>query len=107
MAEIKISEATWSQVDDKDKKLIHEILKEAGSLKKEDQIVGSAEIQAYSEDEDIINLRWNPVKDLCKSACNVAAATAAGVCTAETAGVALVACLAAAEEGRKLCRGRC
>ncbi|MCE7030493.1 hypothetical protein [Jiella avicenniae] len=42
----------------------------------------------------------------CKIACDAAAAAAAAAC-ASFSGPALVACLAAVEEGRKYCRSKC
>ncbi|QWG70251.1 hypothetical protein EXW32_28125 (plasmid) [Bacillus mycoides] len=108
MAKIKISEETWSQVHEDEKKKIHNILIEAGSIDKGDEIVGDTVIPAHKEDEDIMTISWNikklhPPKDICKAACNVAAAA----CTAGTEGIGLAACLAAANAAKDLCRDRC
>ncbi|MEH6847837.1 MULTISPECIES: hypothetical protein [Bacillus cereus group] len=107
MAKIKISEETWSQVHEDEKKKIHNILIEAGSIDKEDKIVGDTAIPAHKEDEDIMTISWNLKKDLCKATCDVIAATAAAACTAGTEGFGLVACLAAADAAKDLCRDRC
>ncbi|MEB9613445.1 hypothetical protein P4J23_25980 [Bacillus cereus] len=107
MAKIKISKETWSKVHEDEKKKIYNILIEAGSIDKEDEIVGDTAIPAHKEDEDIMTISWNPKKDLCKVACNVAAATAAAACTAGTEGIGLAACLAAANAAKDLCRDRC
>lgn len=107
MAKIKISEETWSQVHEDEKKKIHNILIEAGSIDKGDEIVGDTVIPAHKEDEDIMTISWNPKRDFCKSKCNVLAAAAAAACTAGTEGIGLAACLAAADAAKDLCRDRC
>jgi len=106
MSEIKINATQWNAVSPEDQQKITEGLREAGSLRPEDVIVGDATIPEFTKSTQL-EVMWNPLEDICKAACDVAAGTALAWCTANTAGIGLAACIAAAEVARKECKKRC
>jgi hypothetical protein len=106
MADIKVNKAQWDSVTDDDKKKIIDGLRTTGALKDGDKITGDANTAAFTKDTNLHPL-WNPLKDVCKAACDSAAVAAVAWCTANTAGVGLVACLAAAEAARQECHRKC
>ncbi len=106
MADISVNSAQWEALSAEEQKKITMGLQSTGAMKADDRIVGDPNVAPFTEDTELAPM-WNPLKDLCKAGCDVAAATAAAWCTANTAGVGLVACLAAAEAARNVCRDRC
>lgn len=106
MAEIRINAEQWNSVSSTEQQKILEGLRGTGALGPEDVIVADAAAPAFTEDT-VMQPMWNPIKDLCKAACDTAAGMAVAWCTANTGGIGLAACLAAAEVARTHCRGRC
>ena len=106
MAEILVNKGQWDAVSSEERSRITEALRSSGAIREEDSIVGSPDVEAFTEDTQMEPM-WNPIREPCKAACDVAATAAAGWCTANTAGVGLAACLAAAEAARRECRKRC
>lgn len=106
MADIKINKQQWDALSQEDQKAITDGLRSTGGLKIGDRIVGDPNVPPFDENTQFAPM-WNPIKDLCKAACDLAAGTAAAWCTANTAGAGLVVCLAAAEAARQECHNRC
>lgn len=106
MATISVNQKQWDAVDDAEKKRITEALIENGALQPGDQVVGDPNEPPFDENTKMEPM-WNPIKDVCKALCDTAAAGAVAWCTANTAGVAFAACVAAAESARRECRRKC
>jgi len=106
MAEIKINENQWNAVSADEQRKIIDGLRSTGALQPDDVIVGDPSVPEITE-ETVFAPMWNPLKDLCKAGCDIAAAAALAWCTANTAGVGLAACIAAAELARAECKRRC
>ena len=98
MADIQVSLEKWNEVDAQERDRIVQGLRDSGILKAEDHLVPAAGIHMEG---------WNPIKDLCKAACDVAAGSAIAWCTANTAGAGTALCIAAAEAAREACKSRC
>jgi len=105
MADLLINKDEWDAVPAAEQKAIIDGLIQAGTLRPGERVVGDPSVPASTSRsaED----RWNPIKDICKIACDAAAGAGAAWCTANTVGVGLVACIAAAEVARQECRKRC
>lgn len=101
MADVKIDKSKWDALSDEEKRKITDGLIKAGTLKSGDNIVGDAVVGTS------VQPAWDPVGDICRGACDVAAGVGAAWCTANTVGVGLIACLAAAEAVRNECRNHC
>lgn len=100
MTEIAVSQSKWDAVESSERDRILAGLRTTGSLNDDDVIVpeaGMADTEAF----------WDPIGDLCKAACDVAAGAAVAWCTANTGGAATALCIAAAESARQECRRRC
>ncbi|WP_406609467.1 hypothetical protein [Agarivorans sp. JK6] len=106
MSDIKVNKGQWDSISTDEQNRITDALVDSGALKKGDKIIGSDSVPVFDENTPM-ELSWNPLKDLCKAACDVAAATALAWCTANTGGVALAACIAATEATRRECKNRC
>lgn len=106
MAEIKVNKDQWEAITADEQAAIFDGLRKTGAIKIGDRIVVDPVAPPFTENTEMEPM-WNPLKDLCKAACDVAAATGAAWCTANTAGLGLVACLAASEAARQVCRDRC
>ena len=106
MAQIRINKAQWEAVADSDKEAIIQGLRSTSALKIGDTIISDEDTPALTEDT-LLEPMWNPLKGICKAACDVAATAAVAWCTANTVGVGLVACIALAEAARGECRNRC
>jgi hypothetical protein len=106
MAEVKVNEGQWNSLPEDEQNRIREALVGTGAMRSEDVIVGDPNVPEFTGDT-VMEPMWNPIKDICKAGCDIAAASAAAWCTANTAGLGLAACLAAAEAAREACRGRC
>lgn len=106
MADVKINAQQWNSVSKEEQQRIENALRETGALKAGDRIVGAEDVPPFTADTELAPM-WNPIKDVCKVACDSAAAAAVAWCTANTAGVGLAACVAAAEAARQVCRDRC
>jgi len=100
MANIKVSQSDWNSISDAEKKAIQDGLTKAGTLRPGDTIVGDPA-------STTVTPQWDPVGDLCRIGCDVAAGAGAAWCTANTAGAGLAVCLAAAEAVRQECRRHC
>jgi len=104
MADVKINQQQWDVLSQEDQKAITKGLRESGTLRVGDHIVGHPSIPPFDERT---HLQPNDIlKDLCKVACDVAAKNAEAWCYAN-AGASLPVCLAAVESARQLCRARC
>lgn len=103
---VKVNKAQWESVPAQERERIIEGLISVGALVPGDKIIGDDTMPPFTE-ESVIELCWNPLKEPCKIACDAAAGAAFAWCTVNTAGAALVACYAAAEAGRNLCRDKC
>jgi hypothetical protein len=106
VAQITLNKAQWDAVPPEEQQRIIAGLKTTGALQQDDNIDVSAEAPMFTENS-VIEPMWNPIKDLCKVACDTAAAAGVAWCTANTAGIGLAACVAAAEAARRACRDRC
>jgi hypothetical protein len=106
MSEIKVNRAQWDAVAAGDQRKIVEGLKTAGALKPADVVIADSGVPAFTRDT-VMQPMWNPIKDLCKAGCDVAAAAAFAWCTANTAGVGLAACMAVANGAREACHRAC
>lgn len=106
MANLLVNADQWNSISIEEQQKIVTGLRTVGSLKAEDNIVGDATTDPYDPDQRI-TLEWNPIKDVCKIACDVAAGTAAAWCTANTVGVGFALCITAAELARNKCRDSC
>jgi len=106
MADVKVNKGQWDAVSSADQKAIIDGLRKTGALQSGDRIVTDPNVAPFDENTQMEPM-WNPIKDLCKVACDTAAAAGVAWCTANTAGVALAACIAAAEAARNVCRDRC
>jgi len=104
MADLLINKDEWDAVSPAEQQAITDGLIQSGSLRPGDRIVGDPSVPTSSSRT---GERFDPFGDLCKAACDVVAGSAAGWCTANTAGAGLAACLAAAEIARNECRNRC
>jgi hypothetical protein len=98
MADIAVSANQWNEVSADERERIVQGLRQSGILGAEDKLVPSGDIKAQG---------WNPIKDICKAACDVAAGTAIAWCTANTGGAATALCVAAAEAAREECKRHC
>lgn len=101
MAEVKVNKGQWDALGAQEQKQIQEGLVKSGAIREGDTIVGDTSVHATQHPQ------WNPIQDLCKAACDVAATSGAAWCAANTAGAATALCLAAAEAARQECRNRC
>lgn len=99
MANIPISPEQWASVSDEDRKRIEGAFRQLGLMRESDNLVRTEGAAAAVE--------WDPIKDLCRAACDTAAGAAVAWCTANTGGAATVLCIAAAEAARQECRRRC
>ncbi len=106
MADIKVNKQQWDALSQEEQEAIIDGLRSTGGLKIGDRVVGDPNEPPFDENTQLEPL-WNPIKDVCKALCDSAAAAAFAWCSANTAGVGLVACLAVAESARQECRKRC
>lgn len=106
MADILVNEEQWKSLSKDDQDKIEKGLLSTGAMKTGDQIVGDPAAPVFDKDTEMEPL-WNPIKDICKAACDVTAVLAVGWCTTNTAGLGLSVCLAAAEGIRRECRKHC
>ena len=106
MAEVRVNEAQWNAVPEGERKRIVDGLRQSGALQPGDTVVADASAPEMTADTPFEPM-WNPLKDVCKAGCDVVATTAMAWCTANTAGLGTVACIAAAEAARNACKDRC
>lgn len=106
MADIKVNKDQWGALGEDEQQKITKGLKGCGVIQESDTIVGSEQISPFDKQTQLEPM-WNPLQDLCKSACDVAAGGALAWCTANTVGIGLAACLAAAEAARQECKNHC
>ncbi len=106
MADIKVNKEQWESVAPEEQTKITEGLRSTGIIRDEDFIVGDESVVEFDKDTEFAPLS-NPIKELCKAGCDIAAGSAIAWCTANTVGVGLAACLAAAEVARNECKKRC
>lgn len=98
MAKIPVPQARWDAVPEAERQKIEEGLRSVGALGADDHIApGDPSLVAA----------WDPVGDLCRIGCDVAAGAALAWCTANTGGVATALCVAAAEAAREECKRHC
>lgn len=106
MADILVNKAQWEALSKDERDKITKGLTECGALSDKDSVVGDASVAPFDENTQLQPL-WNPLQDLCKAACDVAAGTALAWCTANTVGIGLAACIAVAEAARNECKNNC
>lgn len=106
MTDIVINKEQLDAVDSEEQQRITSALIEAGAMQQGDQIIGDVSAPAVDENTEIA-FSFNPFKEGCKILCDGAAGTGLAWCTANTVGVGLIACVAAAEAARKECKKRC
>ena len=112
MAEIRVNAEQWNAIPGDEQNRIVAALREVGALNVEDQIIPDPSEAPFTE-KTPFDLVGNPLKAkgmreaICKAACDAVAAQAVIWCTANTAGAGLVACLAAVEGVRQVCRRAC
>jgi hypothetical protein len=99
MAIIQVPKDHWDAVSEADRRKIEEGLRSMGSLQAGDSLSPDPQLH--------VSPSWDPVKDLCNAACDVAAGAALAWCTANTAGTATALCIAAAEAAREECKRHC
>lgn len=104
MADLLINKDEWDAVSPAEQQAITDGLIQSGSLRPGDRIVGDPSVPTSSSRT---GERFNPFKPICEAACDLTASGAVAWCTANTVGVGLAACLAAAEIARNECRNRC
>ena len=116
MATIKVNLNIWDKASEDEKAEVLYHLKKHNVLKEEDEIVGDPDTKAPDANTPLYSatfgdvmlekgMKWNPLRDICKAACDVAAATATAACTAS--GPGLAACLIAIAAARSACRDAC
>ena len=101
MAELRVQ--GWNSLSESDKAKITEGLIKIGSVRPGSPLVDAGAAPSAAN----ITAAWDPIGDLCRAACDVAAGAAAAWCTANTAGVATAVCFAAAAAAREECRKHC
>ncbi|ABM03214.1 hypothetical protein Ping_1396 [Psychromonas ingrahamii 37] len=106
MTDIKVNKEQWDAVSADEQQRITEGLIGTGVMQEGDRIIGSDSEPKFDKNT-LMEKGWNPLKDICKAGCDVAAGAALGWCTANTVGVGLVACIAAAEVARRECKKHC
>lgn len=106
MTNVTVNKQQWDSLDESERQKITKGLRESGAILESDSIIGSDAIAPFDAQTQLEPM-WNPLQDLCKAACDVAAGTALAWCTANTAGVGLAVCAAAAEAARQECKNRC
>ncbi|MDQ8698871.1 hypothetical protein [Hyphomicrobium sp. LHD-15] len=106
MTDIKVNKHQWDNVSEAEKEKIVSGLRATGALRATDRIIGDPGVPEFTA-ETLLEPQWNPLKDLCKAACDTVAAAAVAWCTANTGGAATAVCIAAAEAARQACRDRC
>jgi hypothetical protein len=99
MTTIQVPKVHWDAVSDSDRRKIEEGLRAVGSLHAGDTLSPDSQLHAAPS--------WDPGKDLCNAACDVAAGAAITWCIANTAGTATALCIAAAEAARTECKRHC
>ncbi len=112
MARLLVNAQQWQAIPENMRQEIIEGLQGVGSLDADDEIVADEASEPFTEDSVLRPMQnplkgWNPLKDICKAACDATAASAAAWCAANTAGAATAACILVAEAARKKCRSRC
>lgn len=110
-AEIKLNKSQWDAVSKEEQQKIITGLKQTKLLGLGDTIVGDPNAQEFDNQKEFAPLT-NPIiggvfSGPCKLACDIAAASALTWCGANTVGLALTACIAAAVLGRDECKKRC
>lgn len=100
MSDIVVNQTLWDAVVPKERDLILAGLRKSGSFTDGDVIVPSVNPLAEKPN-------WDPIGDLCRAACDVAAGAALAWCDANTAGAGTALCIAAAEAAREECRRHC
>lgn len=103
----------WSALTREEQAEITDILRATGLLGDGDELISSPEESAadVAGIEELklrlprIRIPVPGLRDLCRAACNAAAALASTACTGSA--VAVAACLVAVEAGRQECRRRC
>lgn len=105
-ADIRLNADQWNAVSLAEQRQIEMGLKQSGALRPEDKIVADAEIPAFTGETQMARL-WNPIENACKALCDVAANAGIAWCTDKMEGIGMVACIAAAETVRQLCRDKC
>jgi hypothetical protein len=104
MSDITVSNQ-WDAISKDEQEKITNGLRSCGSLKPGDNIV-SGSTKSFDPDSPI-SIQWDPIGDICRIGCDTAAGTALVWCDANTAGLGLIACVAAAEAIRQSCRNGC
>ncbi|WP_372782886.1 hypothetical protein [Phenylobacterium sp.] len=100
MVAISVPKERWDAVSEAERRRIEEGLRGVGALGKDDSL--SPEAAA-----SLAVASWDPIKDLCNAACDVAAGAALAWCTANTGGAATALCIAATEAARQECKRHC
>ena len=108
---IGISVDLFNAVSDEEKAKISSILKNTNLLTQdgtfEGEGTGVIDAQAAIADPQGFFDDFIDNLNVCKVACDTAAAAATAACIAGTSGVGLAACLAAAAAAREACRNAC
>ena len=106
MANILVNKQQWDSLSEEEQNKIVKGLSSTGAIKIDDQIVGDPNTPPFDENTQFKPM-WNPIQDLCKTACDTVAAAGVAWCIANTSGPVLAACLAATEAIRRECRNHC
>lgn len=76
---------------------------DTGELRSDERIVGFPDVTVFTAETQTERM-WNTLGHACKFACDKAVAAGAACCSADTTGLALVACLAVADDARDTSR---
>ena len=99
MAKILVPQARWDAVPEAERKKIEEGLRSVGALAAADSLAPA--------DGSVVVADWDPIGDICRVGCDVAAGAALAWCAANTGGVGTALCVAAAEAAREECKRHC
>lgn len=112
--DVTVDTPYWNAISPEEQAEITDILRATKLIDAEDQLVSSpvgeesaaalVGMEEFSIRLPKIKFKW-PIKALCQTACDVAAAAAAVACSGSA--IAVAACLVAVETGRQACRRRC
>ena len=125
MSEIRVNNEQWNSISTEEQELIISGFRKTGALRIGQTIVADENKDALQFPHEIsfsfpnielpridlprIDLPQlpNPITEVCKVACDAVAATALAWCSANTAGVGYIACVAAAAAIQEECKRNC
>lgn len=102
--DVKVNETEWNGLSDDDRKKIQSIIQAhfVGT-----KVVGDKGAPLSVDAIKTRTMSFNFTNPICTAACGVAEAAAVAACSALSGGVAIAACVAAAQAAGDYCRSRC